>query len=291
FRKGGDAALGKADRLSWPAILDHAKEIVESYDTPVTLRQLFYRLVADGTLPNLKMRYSQLSHHSAIARRGGDFPALLDRSSGIERYKSFTTPASAVEYAALVYRRDRTEGQEWTVYLGVEKAGMSAQLASWFTEPMGVPHIALGGYASQALCDLVRGDVARQDRQAVLIYAGDHDPSGEDIDRDLEARTGCFDKVIRVALTPGQVEQYDLPENSDPEVMEKLGKDTRADAFKARNGNLVQYEVDALPPDVLRGLYQDAIDKFWDSDAYESSLEREEEERGRLEELVDLLGD
>src|SRR4051794_17237500 len=40
-------------RLDWQrVILSHAREIVESYDTGVTLRQLFYRLVSDGTLPN-----------------------------------------------------------------------------------------------------------------------------------------------------------------------------------------------------------------------------------------------
>jgi hypothetical protein len=33
-------------RLSWPAIIAEAKTIVEGYDTDVTLRQLFYRLVA-----------------------------------------------------------------------------------------------------------------------------------------------------------------------------------------------------------------------------------------------------
>jgi hypothetical protein len=33
-------------RPDWPAILRQAAEIVESYDTSVTLRQLFYRLVA-----------------------------------------------------------------------------------------------------------------------------------------------------------------------------------------------------------------------------------------------------
>ena len=33
-------------RLSWPAIVKRAEQIVNEYDTPVTLRQLFYRLVA-----------------------------------------------------------------------------------------------------------------------------------------------------------------------------------------------------------------------------------------------------
>lgn len=47
-------------------------------------------------------------------------------------------------------------------------------------------------------------------RPAVLLYAGDHDASGEDIDRDFSARTGCWWKVRRVALTATQVRQYAL---------------------------------------------------------------------------------
>ena len=36
-------------RMNWPLILVDAAKIVLSYDTPVTLRQLFYRLVAKGS--------------------------------------------------------------------------------------------------------------------------------------------------------------------------------------------------------------------------------------------------
>jgi hypothetical protein len=40
-------------RLNWgPPIIAEARVIVESYDTPVTLRQLFYRLVARQLIPH-----------------------------------------------------------------------------------------------------------------------------------------------------------------------------------------------------------------------------------------------
>jgi hypothetical protein len=55
----------------------------------------------------------------------------------------------------------------------------------------------------------------------------------------------------------------------------------------ARHGQLVQVELDALPPDVLRGLYQDAINAFWDRAKYEVVLEREERERQALSEFRD----
>jgi hypothetical protein len=267
-------------RVKWRDVTTHAASIVASYDTGVTLRQLFYRLVADGTLPNLLTYYRRLSEHTAKGRRDGTFPDLLDRTSRIERFKYFTGPLDATAWLRDMYRRDRTEGQSWTVYLGVEKAGLSAQLDAWFTDPLGVPHVALGGYASQTLVDDVRRDVLAQGRPVVLIYAGDLDPTGEDIDRDFEARVGVFDEVIRVALNPEQISG--LPSSLAPEVVEKLERDPRARQFVDRHGSLHQYEVDALPPTTLRDLYRGALENYWDNVAHEAVLAREDEDRARL---------
>ena len=63
-------------RLDWPAILIQAVGIVDSYETGVTLRQLFYRLVATEILPNTRVAYQTLSKVTAEARRHGSFPAL-----------------------------------------------------------------------------------------------------------------------------------------------------------------------------------------------------------------------
>jgi hypothetical protein len=98
-------------RLDWPAILERAKAIVERYETGVTLRQLFYRLVAAVILPNTLVAYKTLSHRSAEARRAGWFPALEDRNRTIHRRLSFRSPADAQRWLAEVYGRDRTEGQ------------------------------------------------------------------------------------------------------------------------------------------------------------------------------------
>jgi hypothetical protein len=271
-----------ATRVSWKTLLAQAREIVESYETEVTLRQLFYRLVAAELLPNIQHYYRRLSHYSARARREGTFPDLLDQTSDIERPLSFTSPEAALELIRNLYRRDRTEGQKYSVYLGVEKAGMSEQLKAWFSEPLGLPVLPLGGYASQTLVDKIKRDIDRQQRPAVLIYAGDHDPTGEDIPRDLEERVGSFARVDWIALTPAQVAEYALPFNPEPEVVKKLQDDPRAAAFEQRHGSLVQYELDALPPDALRNLYQTALDPYWNSRALKAVLAQEEQEKALL---------
>ncbi len=262
-------------RLQWDSILENAAGIVRSYETGVTLRQLFYRLVAAEVLPNNRVAYSRLSSVTAESRRRGAFPPLIDRTRTIHRYQTFPGPQEARSWLGRIYRRDRTEGQGYSIYLGVEKAGIVEQLQAWFGD-LGVPILALGGYSSQTYIDDVAADVDRQDRPAVLIYAGDFDPSGEDIDRDFRKRVAAFDEYVRVALTPGQIADYNLPE--------QFGKstDSRAHGFIERHGRLVQVELDALPPDVLRDLYQEAIDRYWNPSAFEAALEREAEERSKL---------
>jgi hypothetical protein len=118
-------------------------------------------------------------------------------------------------------------------------------------------------------------------RPAVLLYAGDHDPSGEDIDRDFLAKTDCWDEVRRVAHTAEQVAQYDLLPQPGKET------DSRARGFIARHGRLVRVELDALPPEILQQLYEDAIAAFWDDDAYRAALELEATDRQNLDSAGD----
>lgn len=276
----------------WGIILEHAAGIVRQYSTRVTLRQLFYRLVADQTLRNTRSEYGQLSAKTAQARRDGWFPALMDRTRDIERlYPLFTNTDEALAWVKDRYRRDRTEGQEYSIYLAVEKAGIVNQLNEWFGHRYGIPILPLQGYSSQTFVDEVADDAQgghyanllpseRQEdgdyRPTVLIYAGDFDPSGEDIDRDFTERTNCWDEYHRIALLPEHIEEYDLPP--------AMGKstDSRASQFIAKHGELVQVELDALPPDDLRNLYWQAIEPYWDMGQWESVVKQEREEADSL---------
>lgn len=199
---------------------------------------------------------------------------MIDRGRSIHRYSHFGGAEDALGSLLGWFRCDRTGGQDVSLYLGVEKAGLVVQLESWFGH-LGVPILALGGYSSQSYISEILGDVPTA-RPAVLFYAGDYDPSGEDIDRDFVARTGCWDQVVRVALSAEQVTRYQLPPNPGKAT------DSRAAGFIARHGELVQVELDALPPEALRQLFTDAISEYWDESAYAAVLDREDAERELL---------
>lgn len=274
---------GLRQRIRWRDVLDTARSIVGEYDTLVTLRQLFYRLVATIVLPNTLTAYKSLSSETAQARREGTFPDLIDTTRTIHQPLAFTSPQQAQDWLRSVYRRDRTENQDMSVYLGVEKRTMVAQLKAWFSDE-GLPVLALGGYASQSYVDEIRRDAEQQGRDAVLLYAGDFDPSGEDIARDFIKRAGIFAAVERVALTPNQVDEYGLPPQPGKQT------DSRANGFIARHGALVQVELEALDPNTLRGLYTDALGPYWDMSTFARSRKREDCELGVLptgDELTD----
>jgi hypothetical protein len=111
-----------------------------------------------------------------------------------------------------------------------------------------------------------------------LLYAGDFDPTGEDIPRAFEDNTGL--ELRLVALTAEQVERYELPPNPGKLI------DSRAAGFEARHGRLVQVELEALDPNVLRGLFADELADLIDPELVEAERLREADEQMALVKLA-----
>lgn len=262
-------------RISWPPVIERSAEIVREYNTPVTLRQVFYRLVSEGAIPNTEPAYKRLSSLTAEARREGTHPPFADNTREIYRPGSFESPEEARRWLADAYRRDRTEGQPYTIFVASEKSTMVAQLQSWFGEH-GIPVVALRGYGSQTYVDEIAEDVKAQDRPAKIIYAGDFDPSGMDIERDLRDRLSGAAEVHRIAVLPEHPEEYGLKENPGKE------SDSRSEGFIEEHGKLVQVEIEAMEPGTLRTLYEQKLDRYWDKSTFDDVLARERDERGSL---------
>jgi hypothetical protein len=283
-------------RLDWKrAILPRGAELVAAATYGVTLRHLFYLLLEDPVLAETcpgfreKVRqrkpgkdetyglqvYRWLSQESAKWRREGRFPDLLDQTHSILALQHFAGVVDARRWLRERYALDRTQGQPVSLYLGIEKATYVPLLEQWFAR-LGVPILALGGYASQSLVRQVAEHARAQRRPAVLLFASDFDPTGLDIERDFINRTDCWKDVRRVALTFEQLAAYDLPASIGKE------SDPRHGGMVARYGRNIQVELEALPGETLRGLYQAAIDEWWDANAYQRVLAREAQEREQL---------
>lgn len=124
-------------------------------------------------------------------------------------------------------------------------------------------------------------------KPSYVFYLGDHDPSGEDMVRDISTRLdefGCwFLKVQKVALTMAQVKQYNPPPNPAKIT------DPRAGAYIAKYGEH-SWEVDALPPDVLARLIRSSFAGVVNDSKMKAIKKREELDKTRLREAVASLG-
>ncbi|MFI6467864.1 hypothetical protein [Streptomyces sp. NPDC050538] len=114
---------------------------------------------------------------------------------------------------------------------------------------------------------------------------GDSDASGDNIERDWVARTGCWDRVERVLLTHTQVEMYGLP------AAEGKAGDPRWRAFAARYdldpATPVQWKVEALPVEEFRRLVLDAVDPYVDRAILRAQLAAEEPQHRQLVALAE----
>lgn len=278
----------RADTL---AMIARANEVIRIYQQAglrLTCRQLYYQFVTRNWLPNTEKSYKRLLGIVSDGRLAGhiDWNAIEDRGRVPQAKSEFADLEELTDAALNSYRLPRWEGQENYVELWVEKqalAGVLWPLAARF-------HVTLmvnKGYSSQsAMYDSAQRFLTYADRQPVLLYLGDHDPSGEDMVRDIRDRLVMFGveeiDVRKVALTMEQIEQYQPPPN--PAKM----SDSRAAAYVAQHGEY-SWEVDALPPDVLSRLIQEAFGGLHDAGLMAAVVGREEDDKERLREAVEEL--
>lgn len=271
--------------------IDRMIEIIEEYarqDLRLTARQLYYQFVSRDLCQNTPVVYKKLTALLADARYAGliDWDSIEDRGRVPDRPPEWRDLNSLVEAALRSYRLPRWEGQERYVELWVEKqalAGVLEPLAREF-------HITLmvnKGYSSaSAMYEAAQRMIDRPGMDPVVLYLGDHDPSGEDMVRDIHDRLEEFGVenllVEKVALTLGQVEQYDPPPNPAKIT------DSRARAYIERHGDK-SWEVDALPPDVLARLIRAAVGEMVDMPRMAKIKAREESDKNRLRKALENL--
>jgi hypothetical protein len=210
-----------------------------------------YRLVSEATLPHSAPMYRRLPAHLAKARREGRFPYLIDTVREVHVPPDWTGADAFLAEMPDWFCLDRTDGQEHVLYVPAEKDTLRQQLTGRLADA-GIPVLVVRGLGSQSYADVVHDRVTADPRAAVLLVVGDFDCSGEDIERDWVARTGCGSHTEPVLLTYEQVRAYELP------ATEGKRGDPRWPAFARRYGfdprRPVQCEVEALEPAELQRL-------------------------------------
>jgi hypothetical protein len=263
-------------------LLEQVRAVLGEYEDhlPLTIRQIFYRLVGAHDYEKTERAYNRLCEHLNRARRARIISMDVIRDDG----GTILAPSywhSADDFWPVVrniagrFTLDRSAGQKTRLVVICEAGGMAPQLGR-VADPFGVTVMSGGGFDSLTDKHKFAAALASHDRPTEVLHIGDHDPSGVSMFlaflEDVEAFTrelGGNATFTRLAVTPEQIERYRLP--TAP------AKDTDNRAF---SGDTCQAE--ALPPDVLTDILRTAIKQRTDRRAFERVLRQERAARRNL---------
>lgn len=279
-------------------LIEACADVIDNYlaqGLRLTLRQLYYQLVTQNLIRNEERSYKNLGSLVSDARLAGllDWEAIEDRVRQPRTPSEWTGPAEIMASVLRAYRLPRWAGQTTYAELWVEKDALAGVL-----EPLASEHhvtlMVNRGYSSQsAMYESAKrflresgtdgaGDVD-EPKSMHLFYLGDHDPSGEDMVRDVRERLALFGadvQVEKIALTTAQVRQYNPPPN--PAKM----SDSRAAAYVREHGRS-SWEVDALPPNVLAQIVRTAFRTVIDKPVMDAVKRKEIDQKEKMRALIE----
>ena len=295
-------------------LIDHMIEIIAELDMTMTARQLYYQFIGRDLFPekwvddvynakkglppgtkNTIKNYKKFAALLTDARYAGlvGWDAIEDRVRRPTIWRDYPNLRDAVDSLVRSYRLPRWRGQTRYVELWVEKEALAGQM-----EPIAADfHVTLmanKGYSSasamyecaqrimresnQAESDYYDND--KEERDPTIFYVGDHDPSGEDMVRDLESRLVEFGverlTFVKLALTMTQVKKHNLPPNPAKST------DSRYETYVEEHGDK-SWEVEALPPKILAKTVRDALEKSVDRKLMDAVIKEENEHKDALE--------
>lgn len=274
-------------------LINLVNEVIDDYKAQgyeLTLRQVYYQLVARGYIPNNERSYKNIGNLINDGRLAGliDWYAITDRTRNLRGNSHWDTPADLIASAKYSYLLDKWAGQPNYVEVWVEKDAL-VDVVGQACRPLDVPYFSCRGYTSQSEMWVAARRFLRQcDReQRIIIHLGDHDPSGIDMTRDIQDRLEMFgaDVIVkRVALTMNQIDHYNPPPNPAKIT------DSRCGRYIAQYGH-ESWELDALEPKVITTLINQEVTMYRDDTLYRQVCGKESREKEELQLLCDRYGE
>lgn len=275
--------------------IDRINAIIEEYldaGYTLTVRQLYYQLVARDIIPNNEKSYKQTTSIVNDARIAGliDWDAIEDRTRSFEQRSRWSRPQDILTASARQYHTDPWATQEKRLFLVVEKEALVG-VFSRVCHEFDVPLLAARGYPSASVVrDFAKREIEESDgKDVVILHFGDHDPSGIDMTRDLEERFELFGwngefTLKRMALNLDQIEELKPPPNPAKTT------DARFVKYRQRFGDK-SWELDALPPTVLSEMARNEILTHVDPRAWDKWAAGVEKARKKMLKLVEQWKD
>jgi hypothetical protein len=251
-------------------------------ENPMTVRQVFYRLVSQGAIDKTENDYVCTACRLLVEMRlNGTIPFdwIADNSRWQRgKAKSYSSIEQALANCVSTYRRDLWDNQDVYVEVWTEKDALAGVLLEE-TRNWDVPLMVSRGFSSITYLHNAAEAIHYQGKPAYLYYFGDHDPSGVLIDRDIERKLRGFAPKAeihfqRVAVTRQQIRDLRLPTRPT-----KASKHSRG--FRGRS-----VEVDAIPPRTLREMVRNCIEQHIDDNRLAALKRTEAAERESMQTFI-----
>jgi hypothetical protein len=280
--------MAKGEWKSTTRLIDAAIDIVQQ-EYPMTIRQLFYRLVSIAVIENCPAHYQRVSKVMTKAREDGRVPYewIVDRSRATyesANWKNLDELNESLESICTEYRRDYWQDQPCHIEIWCEKDAVTGSIEE-VREEFGLIVEAQRGFTSTTNVGIVTERLLRHykaGKQIIVLYLGDWDPSGAEIEADVRRRVklaaermdgfGFEFKLQRVAIFKEDIADFNLP------PLKVKPADSRAPRFVLAHGDQA-VELDALPPTELRARLRKAIDSVIDHAAWDRASMVEEVQR------------
>jgi hypothetical protein len=275
------------------------QEMVERHDAlyditrqsqPTGCRFVYYRAVSVGLVAKDDNGYAKVQRALMAMRASGRMPYawIVDSTRWMRKPRSWENPEAMVAEMAASYRRDLWSTADMVVEVWAESESVAGVLYP-VTSAWDVPLYPCKGQSSATFAYEAAQEYKHDPRPVAIYYVGDHDPAGREVElhlgMKLREHSGRTDLILhRLACTPTQVALFNLPGTSPK----------KASYRDPVNGIRIPWsgpavEVEALEPEYLRGLVEEAVISHIDSHYLDIHREVEAQERAGLEALAGEL--
>lgn len=239
--------------------LDNIEKIGFEYQQlgyKLTPRQLYYRLVSQGIIPNENSESVKLSKLLEKGKMTGliDWAAIADRIQTSKYPHYHKDIPSAIRTTVRQFRMDRQAGQPVYVELWTNKEALSSGIYN-VTQYYSIPLVVSKDLTSNSAMYDAYIRIKKAGKPCTILYVEDYDPSNPHIARHIRERFKEFGldvSVEKIALTAEQVQAYGLPLNP-AKIMDPMAK-----TYDKKFGGL-SWELEALKPDIFVRLLNDGI--------------------------------
>ena len=252
---------------------------------PVTVRQLYYRLVTLNLCPKTENGYKAVARVCADMRKEGTLPWewITDNTRWQRKPQSYDSLQDALRHLQAFYRRNLWLAQGNYVEIWIEKEALAGVVYE-ITAQWDVPLMVSKGFASLTyLHDAAESFKHKTEIGKVchIFYFGDYDPSGVDIRRDIQSKIADYAPLAAVdfhdvAVLPHQIDMWDLP-----------SRPTKRSDSRSKGWQGESVELDAIDPQQLRTLVEDSIVSCIDADVLAREVKIQELESETLNRYVE----